>query len=254
MLSDKQPPLFVPDFVLIPYQLLCDRELEQIDRFLYGLIYWFEHLKDGECRASNHTFAALLFTTTRVVQNSLNNLEKAGYIEREYKDEARRNRLTIHCKIAFKYLSPIGDRRKTSVPQVTRERPIGDRHERPIGDQSIERGRKNISKKNPARTAQEEKEIADVIEAFKDVNPSYKLLFPRVPQREAAWRLLQQFQLGPLLRTVSFLRHSNATRYAPTVTTPVQLESKLGELKAWAEKQRAASGGKGKKIISSITA
>lgn len=113
-------------------------------------------------------------------------------------------------------------------------------------------GRHN--KKNPARSAQEEKEIADTIEAFKDVNPSYKTLFPRSPQREAAWRLLQQFGFPKLHAMVEYLRRSNAARYAPTITTPVQLESKLGELIAWSEKQRAATGGKGKRIISAATA
>jgi hypothetical protein len=109
------------------------------------------------------------------------------------------------------------------------------------------------NKKNPARSADEEKKIADVIEAFKDVNPSYKTLFPRSPQREAAWRLMQQFGYARLItEMIPYLRHSNAVRYAPTITTPVQLESKLGELKAWADKQRDASGGKGRKIISAV--
>lgn len=164
MQSDHQPPLFTPDFIQIPYQLISDRELEQLDRMLYGLIYWYEHLKDGECRASNHSFAALLFTTTRVIQNSLNKLQKRGYITRDYKDAAHRNRLRIHGNIAFKHLSPTGDRAKASVPQVTRERPIGDRRERPIGDQSKNRLEKNIN--TAAKTA-----AAPLKKKYQDTTP-----------------------------------------------------------------------------------
>ena len=36
-----------PDFLMIPFQLIKDKELEQVDRLLYGVIYWFEHLRDG---------------------------------------------------------------------------------------------------------------------------------------------------------------------------------------------------------------
>lgn len=243
--------IFKPDFLQIPFQLVDDRELEQLDRLLYGLIYWFEHLKDGTCTASNSTIAHLLHATTRAVQNSLNTLESRGYIEREYKDEAKRNRLTIHCKIAYKYVRTVGDRQPASEPQTTRERTVGDRRERTVGDQNKNMSNKNSEKRVPARSAQDEKQIADTIEAFKDVNPSYKTLFPRSPQREAAWRLLQQFGFQQLSGMIAYLRHSNAARYAPTITTPVQLESKLGELKAWAEKQRNG-GGKGKGIISAV--
>lgn len=243
---------FKPDFILIPYQLVEDRNLEPTDRLVYGLIYYFEHLKDGSCTAGNATFAALLHTTTRAIQNSLTNLEDRGYIAREYKDSAKRHRTFIHAKISFKSERTVGDTKKKSETLVTPERTSGDTTERTVGDQSSNRD-KNRSKKVPARSAQEEKQIADIIEAFKDVNPSYKTLFPRSPQREAAWRLLQQFQYEPLLKMVAYLSHSNSARYAPTITTPVQLESKLGELKAWADKQRAGgASGKGKEIISSV--
>lgn len=238
---------FKPDFILIPYQLIDDRRLEPTDRLLYGLIYWFEHLKDGSCTAANTTFAALLHTTTRAIQNSLTNLEDRGYIGREYKDSAKRHRMLIHAKIAFKTERTVGDTKKQSEVTVTPERTAGDTTERTAGDQNKNKVNKNINKKVPARSAEDEKAIADIIESFKDVNPSYKTLFSRSPQREAAARLIVQFG-AQLPGMISYLKHSNSVKYAPTITTPVQLESKLGELKAWADKQRGGSG-KGKGII-----
>lgn len=245
---------FKPDFILVPYQLIEDRNLEPTDRLVYGLIYWFEHLKDGVCTASNITFAALLHTTTRAIQNSLTNLEEHKYISREYKDSAKRHRTFIHARISFKAAFSernAGDTRKQNEMPVTPERTVGDTTERTVGDQSNNRVNKNRNKKVPARTAQEEKDIADVIEAFQHVNPTYKQLFSRSPQREAAFRLLLQFRKEPLLKMVAYLQHSNGRKYAPTITTPSQLESKMGELKAWADKQRNGSG-KGKQIINAV--
>lgn len=124
-----------PDFFIIPRQLLDDRDLEQVDRFLYGAIYWFEKLKDGRCFASNETLANLLHTSPRVIQNSLTQLEAKGYITRIYKDEAKRNRAEIKCTVYFAKVSPTGDsheevsptgrtrvthRSLASDPQVTR--------------------------------------------------------------------------------------------------------------------------------------
>ena len=243
---------FKPDFILIPYQLVEDRHLEPTDRLVYGLIYWFEHLKDGQCTAGNATFAALLHTTTRAIQNSLTNLEDHGYIAREYKDSAKHHRTFIHAKVAFKIERTVGDTKKKSELTVTPERTSGDTTERTGGDQNknIDKNR-NKNKKNTARSAQDEKDIADIIEAFQDVNPTYRTLFNRSPQREAAWRLMQQFQKEPLLKMVAFLKQSNGRKYAPTITTPSQLESKMGELKAWADKERNGTG-KGKGIISTV--
>jgi len=88
-----------PDFVIIPYQLYQITELQSLDRDVYGIVYWFEHLKDGECRASNETIAQLVCAEPRSVQNSLNRLEQAGAIARVYKDATKRNRLRIITKI-----------------------------------------------------------------------------------------------------------------------------------------------------------
>lgn len=148
MTSEFQQPLFKPDFIQIPYQLIDDRNLDSMDRLLYGLIYWYEHMKDGECWASNQTLASLLYTTTRVVQNSLGRLEEKGYIERDYKDKAHRNRSRIRALINYKRLSLKDDRQKTNVLQMTNERSIDDRRERPIDDhieiKSIKKRNENI--------------------------------------------------------------------------------------------------------------
>lgn len=73
-------------------------------------------------------------------------------------------------------------------------------------------------------------EIAKVIDLFKEVNPSYKKLFGSPPQRKAALRLLEINGMEKIQKIVSLLPKSNAMEFMPVITTPCQLEDKMGQL------------------------
>ena len=117
---------FRPDFLITPYQLFEIDGLEKLDRDVYAVVYWYEHLKDGECRAGNESIARICRAETRSVQNSLNRLEATGCIEREYKDATKRNRLRITTKISYKHVRTGEDTRAASEPQRIRERTTED--------------------------------------------------------------------------------------------------------------------------------
>lgn len=102
-----------PDFLIIPLILQQDENIRPSDLITYGVVYWFEHLKDGECRASNETIGEVAGIDTRTVNAGLTRLERAGYINRFYKDEQNRNRDRIECNVAYKYS-------KTEKKQVPR--------------------------------------------------------------------------------------------------------------------------------------
>lgn len=88
------------------------------------------------------------------------------------------------------------------------------------------------------RNASVSRDIEQVIYAFKEINPSYKKWFGNRTQRGAAERLLNTHGLDLVLKYIEALKLTNSQPYAPTVTTPVQLEDKLGALKAWSDKRR----------------
>ena len=79
-----------------------------------------------------------------------------------------------------------------------------------------------------------------VIDAFKEVNPSYRTLFARKPQRNSADRLIEQHSLEKVLKVVSFLKVSNGVPFMPVITTPIQLEEKWGTLEAMYRKKKVA--------------
>lgn len=83
------------------------------------------------------------------------------------------------------------------------------------------------------------KEIAEVISLFKDVNPSsYGKWYNNTTQREAISRLLEKFPIDQLARAIAVLPQTNQQKYAPVITTPLQLEDKMASLKAFIQKSK----------------
>jgi hypothetical protein len=80
-------------------------------------------------------------------------------------------------------------------------------------------------------------EAAAFIDLFKEINPSYRVLFARKTQREAAQRLLAQHDLGYWSRFIGAYTAKLADRYCPKATTPLQLEEKLGVIIAYARQK-----------------
>lgn len=85
-------------------------------------------------------------------------------------------------------------------------------------------------------------EIKQVIDSFKEVNPSYQKWFPNKTQRDACKRLVKIHGLPKVLQVVGFLQKSNTVQYAPVVTTPIQLEDKWAALSAFFLKKTAEVG------------
>ena len=88
-----------PDFIIIPYPLLQDKELTPLDRIVYGVVYWLEHLKDGACTASDLTIAGIVYSSKGAVSNTITKLKRKKYIIIE---KANRPRI-IKTAFAFRY-------------------------------------------------------------------------------------------------------------------------------------------------------
>ena len=90
---------------------------------------------------------------------------------------------------------------------------------------------KNVRMKEE-NTSEQSSQVGELIDLFKEVNPSYKKLFANKTQRLACKRLLENNDFEKLKKIISFLTKSNTTEYMPVITTPVQLEDKFGQLAA----------------------
>lgn len=96
--------IFFPDFIIIPIQVYRNQDLEQLDRLVFGVVYWYAQLKDGKCFASNKAIAEVLEVHPDSIRNSLERLEMCSLIRRIFKDEGRRHRTEIECLLAFRWM------------------------------------------------------------------------------------------------------------------------------------------------------
>lgn len=83
--------------------------------------------------------------------------------------------------------------------------------------------------------------IIEIIEAFKEINPSYKSWFGNKTQRLACKWLLDTYGLEDSKKKISFLEKLNTIPYAPTTTTPHELKNNMAKIKAFIEKEKNIS-------------
>ena len=102
-------------------------------------------------------------------------------------------------------------------------------------DTQVRLGKDRLGKVIPPQSVGE---INPLIELFENVNPSFKVLFKRTTQRDAIQRLLKEHGEKKVRDLIVFLPRNNAKKFAPTITTPIQLENRLGEMKAFWEKEK----------------
>ena len=81
-------------------------------------------------------------------------------------------------------------------------------------------------------------EVNSLISLFKEVNPDYQKFYKIKGHREAVSFLIKEFGAEKSANLIQFLPKLNSMPYAPTVTNPIQLRSKLGDIKAYMEKER----------------
>lgn len=79
--------------------------------------------------------------------------------------------------------------------------------------------------------------LNDFLYMFKEVNPSYKQLFKNTTQRGALERMLAEHGEEKVRWLLEALPKVAGQRYAPTITTPLQLENKLGDLLVFIKKE-----------------
>lgn len=87
--------MFKPEFLIVPSVVIQDKSLREVDKIVFGVVYFFERLKNGKCIVSNKYIGDFAGCSERSVQDSLNRLESSGLIKRFYKDPQKRHRTHI---------------------------------------------------------------------------------------------------------------------------------------------------------------
>lgn len=127
-----------------------------------------------------------------------------------------------------------------SEPQPT----IDETHSQPLANKEDSYVRKTyIKEENGAFSEKDRKELIDL---FKEVNPNYEIFFARKNQSDALKRMVSKFGREKVENAIKVLPQIINKPYAPRITSPIQLENKLGELKAFYEQEKSKVADKSK--------
>jgi len=83
----------LPDFLIIPSQIILDKNLTPLDGQVYGLVYWYTKLRLQKCIASSEHLGKMLHTSEGSVQNSINRLIRYNYLQSIYDRQNHRREL-----------------------------------------------------------------------------------------------------------------------------------------------------------------
>lgn len=99
---------------------------------------------------------------------------------------------------------------------------------------------KNIYNKNivPEEQALHNKDISEVIDAFKEINPAYKKWFAHKSQRSAADRLLSSHSKDQIMKVILILPKTNKMPWITSITSPCQLEDRWATLESQLIKEK----------------
>lgn len=94
----------------------------------------------------------------------------------------------------------------------------------------------------PGLEETEQRTVGHFIGLFQAINPGYKRLFPNKTQRKSIENLLKIFGPQKLEKVILALPDLINRKYAPVITTPYQLETKLGMLLIFMKKEHYGNG------------
>lgn len=189
-------------------------------------------IKKGQFIMGGIKAEQLLGIARTTIYNWLNFLQKEGMI-----DIKKTNKYTI-------ITIPNWDKHQENGHQIDNKL-TSKKHQ-------IDTNKKDNKEKNDKNTGNEQVvaiDINKIIELFKPINPSYKQLYANKTERAALERMVKEHGEEKITNTITILPKIISKPYAPRITTPYQLEKKLGEAMIFikqeqgkAEKQKSKVG------------
>jgi len=120
--------------------------------------------------------------------------------------------------------------------QITNEQQTDNKRITTYKNIKNDNNEKNV-KNSIAKQSFAGKDINSLIDLFKPINPSYEKFFSNKTQRSCLERMATKHGLEKMIRIINTLEKTNGVKYAPVITTPLQLENKLGDLIVFIKKE-----------------
>ena len=167
----------------------------------------------------------------KAIFSALKELEKQGYL---FRNRSPSGKMEYNLKYSANNPMP---KTGNGIEEPTAQK--GYVPKRLSGEMgSISNIEEKVISKEESNTSEETSQVVEVIDSFKVVNPSYSKLFANTTQRAAANRMLKAHGFEKVKKMIALLPTSNLDKYAPVITTPLQLEDKMGQLATFWQKKK----------------
>lgn len=152
-------------------------------------------------------------------------------------------RMNEYAKRQFRKSTQKKEDRKTEInksPKSTENTNTMDNMDIPVSQHNTSQSHHNTThhNKDNLQTAVAVADLNDLIALFKPVNPNYERLFPNKTQRAALERMVDKFTYEKIEKAILGAVNVYGKKYAPQITTPLQLEEKMGKLIAYIKSQQ----------------
>jgi len=210
----------------------------------------------GWCYASKKHLGELIGLTETSIHSILNKLIKLKIVEKDNDTRYLRTTQLWYDNIVLKriHLRKLSHTKETLVKT---HKKLKSEHTRNLSQDTKEslvynNTNKNIDKNKDNIAIQKiahKKQVDDLLDQFKRVNPNHERLFGNKTERASLERMIKKFGLEWLTGLIEALPEIVKQPYAPRITTPYQLESKMGDLKIFIDQAKMKITSKGKKVI-----
>lgn len=211
---------------LIPPIIWESTELSLVEKCLLGRINALQDEK-GYCFASNDYLAKQLKLSSNRISHIISKLVNSGYLNRQviYGE----NKQIIARYLLLNITIPIVTDNNTPIVKNNKDR--------------IDILEKSIEENNILKETSVSDTINKLIKLFEPINPSYKTLFSNNTQRSALNRMVKEHSYEKVEQMIKNLPDIVCMPYAPKITSPIQLEKKLGELTIFVTQERRRNNG-----------
>jgi hypothetical protein len=207
--------------------------------------------KDQECFPSIKLMSEEHNVNRKTILKGIEKLEERNVIEvektRTKKGQWLNNVYILRDKSEWDY-TPIHVRVEDTVHVrvVPSPSPCGGHDQVPVEDTKETHKQGNTYKETHTLAKQSfaGKDINNLIELFRPLNPNVDDFFKNKTERKAIEDMLSKFGLEKLTNTIKALPDIVCKRYAPKITKPSELKRDLGKLLIFVEQEKGITKGK----------
>lgn len=192
-------------------------------------------IKEGQLITGRKQLSSDIGIPESTVEDILNLLEKEHQIQQQKLTKFRI--ITIINWVKYQNSDSKSDNRATTEQQQSNNKSDTNKKIR----KNIKKNKKDIAKQS---FAEQKINLNSLLEKFEPINPNFTDLFANKTQRAALEDLIRKHGYAKIESTIAALPQIVVQKYAPRITTPLQLKQKLGDLIIFVKQNQSA-----KKIV-----